>query len=102
MPTKTIKNKEGIEVENPNCKIKFKNEQNKFMHPVNVFLDFESTLVNVDNKIGENSEQYQHHQVNSCGIKFNCIHDDFSKPIKIINNRDSEEVLKQTIETLEE
>ena len=102
MPTKTIKNKKGIEVENPNCKIKFKNEQNKFMHPVNVFLDFESTLVNVDNKIGDNSEQYQHHQVNSCGIKFNCIHDDFSKPIKIINNRDSEEVLKQTIETLEE
>ena len=103
LPTKTIKDKKtGEMVENPNYKIKFKNEQNKFMHPVNCFLDFESTLTNIDNKIGDGSLQYQHHQVNSCGIKFNCIHNEFSKPIKIINNRDTEKVLKQTIETLEE
>ena len=102
LPSKTIINKDGVEIENPNSKIKFKNEQNKIMHPFNVFLDFESTLTNVENKIGENSEQYQKHEVNSCGIKFNCINDNLSKPIKIINNRNSEEVLKETIETLEE
>ena len=40
--------------------------------------------------------------VNSCGIKYNCIYDKYSEPIKIINNENPEEVLKQTIETLKE
>ena len=35
-------------------------------------------------------------------LKYNCIHDQLSKPLQIINNKDSEQVLKQTIETLEE
>jgi len=72
------------------------------MHPFNCFLDFESTLIYVDEKKGDNSTVYQKHEVNSCSIKYNCIHDKLSKPLKIINNKDSEQVLKQTIETLEE
>jgi hypothetical protein len=58
--------------------VKFKNFGNKFMHPVSVFLDFESTLkeVNEDGK-------YQKHIVNSVGYKFNCIHPKHSEPLKI-------------------
>ena len=82
--------------------IKFKNEGNQFMHPFNCFMDFESTLKNINKNIGENSLRYQEHEANSCGIKFNCIHDEYSKPIKIINNSDSEKVLKSMMETVEE
>jgi len=68
LPSKTKKDKKtGEIVENPNYKKKIKNENNKFMHPVNCFLDFESTLESINNDIGENSVQYQHHKVNSCG-----------------------------------
>ena len=37
---------------------------------------------------------YQKHVVNSCGIKYDCIYEKYSKPIKIINNANSEKVLE--------
>ena len=45
-------------------------------------IDFESKLVPVDD-INENTNKYQKHVANSYGLKFNCIHDEHSKPIKI-------------------
>ena len=101
MPKKIKILKDGREIEG-DYKVKFKNENNKFMHPFNVFLDFECTLKNIHNEIGEGSLQYQKHEVNSCGIKYNCIHEDLSKPIKIINNREPEKVLEETINVLED
>ena len=69
LPSKTKKDKEGNVTENENYKIKFKNHNKMFMHPFNCFLDFESTLTNVDEKKGDNSTIYQKHEVNSCGFK---------------------------------
>ena len=43
----------------------------------------------------------QEHIPKSVGIKYNCIHDEYTKPIKIINNSDHENLLKVTIETIE-
>ena len=43
----------------------------------------------------------QEHIPNSVGIKYNCIQPQYTKPIKIINNPDSEESLKQTIQSIE-
>ena len=81
--------------------VKFRNHNNIFMHPFSMFIDFESTLKNIEQKRGENSNLYQKHIVNSVGIKYNCIHDEYSQPIKIINNKDDEYILKQMIETIE-
>ena len=79
--------------------LKFKNYGNSFLHPFSVFLDFESTLINKqkenivleeENEQNEDEEEIKNvinkHKVNSCGIKYNCIHDKYSKPITIINN----------------
>ena len=88
--------------------IKFKNFQNTFKHPVAVYLDFESTLEKVkdrdDKDIKEDSttKPYQKHVANSCGIKFNCIHNEYSKDLKIINNSNEDILLEETIIELEE
>ena len=34
--------------------------------------------------------KYQKHEPNSYGLKFNCIHDEFCRPVQIFNNADSE------------
>ena len=57
-------------------------------------------IKNLKDKLVENA--YQRHICNSVGIKFNCIHEELSEPIKIFNSDNQEEVLKFTIETLEE
>ena len=44
----------------------------------------------------------QKHVQNSFGVKLNCIHDEYSKPIKIYNSGNPEEVNRVFIETLEE
>jgi len=105
--------------------LKFKNYGHSFKHPFSVTVDFESTLKEIKpeeeeiknrrrrnknrrrrNKKTEEEEIKTHitheHIVNSCGLKYNCIHDKYSEPIKIINNSNPEEVLKQAIETSEE
>ncbi len=95
--------------------VKFVNHNNKFKHPVSVYLDFESTLLSCKNheanfqkpenngkKHEVKTTKYQKHKCNSVGIKFNCIHSEYSKPIEIFSNDNSEEVLKFTVEKLEE
>jgi len=88
---------------NDDDKVKFKNLNNKFHHPISCYLDFESTLLkNYDVDTGKKTHKYQKHECNSVGIKFNCIHEEYSEPVKIFSSPNTEEVLKYTIETLEE
>ena len=66
--------------------------------------DFESTLQKCDENIintddnednkGDKTHQTQKHIQNSFGIKYNCIHNEHSKPIKLFNSGDPEEVNK--------
>ena len=80
--------------------LKFKNHNHKFMHPFYITADFESTLIPV-NEVNGDTTKYQKHVPNSYGIKFNCIHDEFSKPVKIYNNEAPELVCKNFIEDIE-
>ena len=88
--------------------LKFINNGRAFKHPFHVIADFESTLEKCnENFINEDDEDIKTHQTqkhiqNSFGIKYNCIHNEYSKPIKIFNSGDPEEVNKCFIETLEE
>jgi len=75
LTSKFKKDTDGNVKEDKNYKIRFKNHNKMFMHPFNCFLDFESTLTNVDEKKGDNSTVYQKHEENSCGLKCNCIYD---------------------------
>ena len=84
-----------------NNQLKFKNENHKFKHPFSVFIDFEASLIKTNIKRGT-GDIYQHHKINSVGIKYNCIHNEYSKPIKIINNSDEEKILENMMLTLEE
>ena len=87
------------------CMVTFKNVGNSFIHPFTCTLDFESTLqqyVKDDNdKEFIKESAYQTHKINSCGLKYNCQYNEFSLPVKIINNPDPEVVIKKTIERLE-
>jgi hypothetical protein len=91
--------------------LKFQNVGNKFSHPFHVVADFESTLVpvidNENDELDENGEiiktrKYQKHIPNSYGIKYNCIHDNYSLPVEVFNSPDPDEVCKSFIERLEE
>jgi hypothetical protein len=82
--------------------LRFKNEQHKFKHPFSVYADFESTLKTVESNDLLNTQRYQEHEANSVGIKLNCIHSQYSKPIVHCSNSNPEEVLKYTVEKLEE
>ena len=86
--------------------LKFTNEQNKFLHPYFIIADFESTLEKVDKNEHEEfdieSYKYQKHVPNSYALKFNCIHNEYSKDIIVCNNSDKEELNKSFIEQLEE
>jgi len=81
-------------------KMKFTNQQNTFMHPFFVTADFESTLVPcvVDDK--SNAFVYQKHIPNSFALKFECIHDQYSKPI-IINNGNPDELMMTFVKECE-
>ena len=75
-------------------------------HPFSVFIDFESTLQSTNEQSQEIEDEIkttklQEHIPNSVGIKYNCIHPQYTKPIKIINNPNPEELLKQTIQSIE-
>jgi hypothetical protein len=95
--------------------LQFKNYGNTMKHPFSIFIDFESTL-QPTNKQSQETDiilddepiedeiktiKLQEHIPNSVGIKYNCIHPQYTKPIKIINNPDPEQLLKQTIQSIE-
>lgn len=91
--------------------LKFRNEKNKFKHPFHVIADFESTLSNCKSDYdGLTKEEYdslkthryQKHLQNSFGVKYCCIHDEYSKDVKIMNNSDPDVVSKSFVETLED
>lgn len=77
--------------------VKFKNYGNMFPHPFSVFMDFESTL----EKVTDDTNAYQKHICNSVGYKYNCIYDEYSEPLKIINSSNPEELLENLINDLE-
>ena len=96
----------------------FKNHGNEFKHPFHVVADFESTLLKVNDKNNRISKQYkdvghvmieeeksttkyQKHVPNSYGLKYNCIHDEHSEPIKLYNSEDPEKVRESFILELE-
>ena len=60
--------------------------------------DFERTLEEVKDNQSNNTQKYQKHIANSYGLTFNCIHKEYSEPIKIFNNPDPKEVVKNFIE----
>jgi len=85
-----------------NNKLKFKNFGNSFNHPFCVFLDFESTLEQVIDNSESETVKYQKHTPNSCGMKYNCIHDEYSEDRVIFNSSDVDKLLEDTILQLEE
>lgn len=86
----------------PNSFIKFRNRCNEFKHPFACFADMESTLMDVDITAGEGTKRIKKHVANSIGIKFDCIHEEFSLPIQIINNSNPEELMKEAIRYFKE
>ena len=87
-----IKNKDDI--------MKFKNHQNEFQHPFSCFVDFESTLEKIEEK-KENIEYYQKHIPNSFGIKYDCIHNQYSENYKEYINKDDKQLCKDFVKELE-
>ena len=92
---------EVLPEEGKNNILQFKNHNNKFMHPFYISADFESTLTPV-NEINSNTTKYQRHDPNSYGLKFNCIHDEYSKPVKIFNSSNPDLVRENFIKDIEE
>jgi hypothetical protein len=88
--------------EEGNNKIKFEHDGRKFKHPYFVVIDFESTLeVCEEQESNTNTRKAQRHIPNSCGIKYNCMHEEHSEPLKIINNENPEHLLEEVIVYLE-
>jgi hypothetical protein len=87
--------------EEENATIEFRNHGHKFHHPFSVFIDFESTLHTVVDDQEKNTQKTQQHIPNSCGIKYTCIHNEFSEPLKLFNNADPEELMREVIEYLD-
>ena len=81
--------------------LKFTNKNNEFMHPFFITADFESTLAKVEDTQNKSTQKYQQHIQNSYGIKYNCIHDEFSDDIKLFNHQDPEKVTENFILDLE-
>ena len=80
---------------------KFENIQNEFMHPFHAVADFESTLEEVKDNEDENTQKYQQHVANSYGLKYSCIHDEYSEPIEIYNNSEPKPVIKNFVCSVE-
>lgn len=78
--------------------LKFKNYGNMFPHPFAVFLDFESTLSKYDD---EDGYKQQIHNCNSVGYKYNCIYDEYSEPLQLINSPNPDNMLEKLINDLE-
>ena len=104
---KICNNHEAVAAEMPKADgkeniIKFKNYNNMFMHPFGVYIDFESTLEEFhDDNTECDTKKYQRHKANSCGLKYNCIHKQYSEPVKILNNSDEDKLMKDVIEEIE-
>jgi hypothetical protein len=83
-------------------KLKFKNFNHIFKHPYFITADFESTLKKVHIKSeSEKCTKYQKHIANSCGIKYNCIHNEHSEKKIIINNSNEDVVIESFVLELE-
>ena len=80
---------------------KFENINNEFLHPFHIVADFESTLEEVKDDEYNNTQKYQKHVANSFGLKYNCIHKEYSEPVKIVNIPDKKVVVKKFVETIE-
>jgi hypothetical protein len=82
--------------------MKFKNFGNDFKHPFHIVADFESTLEKFEesNKT-KSTQRYQKHIPNSYGLKYNCIHNEYSENVKIYNDSDPEKVRESFILELE-
>ena len=107
------------DIEKREDKVKFKNYNNTFEHPFTVLMDFEASLIKIDddgikrdkegkimmdknkNEKMKQTIRINKHVVNSVGIKYNCIHEVESEKLVIYNNEDPEEVMKSTILELE-
>jgi hypothetical protein len=93
---------ENGKVKKANNIMKFKNHGNDFKHPFHIVADFESTLLKIEESDEDKStKKYQMHVPNSYGLKYNCIHEEHSEPIKICNDADPENVRKSFVEELE-
>jgi len=86
-----------------NNKITFRNHGRSFKHPFAVFMDFESTLEECkdDTKKKSKVEKYQLHKINSVGYKYNCIYDEYSEQLQLINNSEPEVIMERLICDLE-
>ena len=101
---KCILSKQAPDMAMPKCGkdiMSFKNDQNEFLHPFHVVADFESTLEEVFYE-NSNTVKYQKHIPNSYGLKYSCIYNEYSKDIKIFNSSNSEEVIENFINDLED
>jgi len=88
--------------------MKFMNYQNEFEHPFVCFVDFESTLEKIDKRddqekinLNDSTQYYQKHTPNSFGLKFDCIHREFSKQYQSNLEEDDNLLCKIFIEELE-
>ena len=45
-----------------------------------------------------NTQKYQKHVANSFGLKYNCIHKEYSEPVKIFNSSNQKLVVKKFVE----
>ena len=98
---KELKPDEVLPTEGKNIK-KFENVNNEFLHPFHIVADFESTLEEVKDDEDNNTQKYQKHVANSFGLKYNCIHKEYSEPVKIFNSPDQKVVVKKFVETIED
>ena len=75
-----------------NDKLTYNGYDKEFQHPFYCTLDFEATLEKVD--IHKNKTNlYQHHRANSYGIKYNCIHEEYSESVNIHDNKNENEYI---------
>jgi hypothetical protein len=85
--------------------LKFQNYGNMFPHPFSIFMDFESTLKQIqqteENKKDVIKGSYQTHVCNSVGYKYNCIHDEYSEPLTLINDSNPDSLLEKLVNDLE-
>jgi hypothetical protein len=81
--------------------MKFKNEGREFKHPFHVVADFESTLIKINDDNEGNTKVLNKHVPNSFGLKYNCIHDEYSEPIYIFNDSNPDLVIENFIINLE-
>ena len=49
-----------------------------------------------------NTQKYQSHVANSFGLKYNCIHKEYSDHVKIFNSSNQKIVVKKFVETTED